>query len=234
MGLPISQITLGYEMGCKKAIELLEKELEVFKVKDISNQEEIKKAIKSSLTAKYLGNEDLFCNLVSEACLKALPRNPNNFDSEFIRIQKILGGNINDSYVINGLVVNRNVEGSINDFVKPKVAVYSCPLDPDNADTKGTVLIKNADDLLNYTKGEEDHCEKIVKEIVESGVNVVVGGGSINDVMMHYFEKHKVMVVKVLSKFELRRLCKCVGAIALTRLGAPVAEEMGQCDRVHV
>lgn len=138
-----------------------------------------------------------------------------------------MGGNINDSYVINGLMVNRNVEGNINECVNPKVAVYSCPLDPDNADTKGTVLIKNADDLLNYTKGEEDHCEKIVKEIVAAGVNVVVGGGSINDVMMHYFEKHKVMVVKVLSKFELRRLTKCVGAIALTRLGAPVPEEMG-------
>lgn len=183
MGLPVSQITLGYEMACKKAIHILENELEVFKVNDISDKEQIKKAIKSSLTAKYLGNEDLFCNLVSEACLKALPRNHNNFDSEFIRIQKILGGNINDSYVINGLMVNRNVEGTITECKNPKIAVYSCPLDPDNADTKGTVLIKNAEDLLNYTKGEEDHCEKIVKSIVDSGVNVVVGGGSINDIM---------------------------------------------------
>lgn len=52
--------------------------------------------------------------------------------------------------------------------------------------------------------------------------------------MLHYFEKHKIMVVRVMSKFELRRLVKCVGAVSLTRLGAPVAEEMGQCDRVHV
>lgn len=86
MGLPISQITLGYEMACKKAIELLEKELEVYKVTDIADKEQVKKAIKGSLTAKYLGNEELFCNLVSEACMKSLPRNANNFDSEFIRI----------------------------------------------------------------------------------------------------------------------------------------------------
>jgi hypothetical protein len=30
-------------------------------------------------------------------------------------------------------------------------------------------LIKNADDLMNYTKGEEDHAETIVKAIAESG-----------------------------------------------------------------
>jgi len=95
----------------------------------------------------------------------------------------------------------------------PKIAVYSCPLDPDNADTKGTVLIKNADDLLNYTKGEEDHCEKIVKDIFNSGVKVVVCGGSINETMLHYLEKYRLMVVRVMSKFELRRLAKCVNAI---------------------
>ncbi len=42
------------------------------------------------------------------------------------------------------------------------------------------------------------------------------------------------MVVKVQSKFELRRLAKCVGAVQLTRLGAPTAEEMGECDSVYV
>ena len=89
------------------------------------------------------------------------------------------------------------------------------------------MLIKNADDLMNYTKGEEDHAEAIVKSIAESGVKVVVCGGSVSDIMLHYMEKYKLMVVKVMSKFELRRLARCVGAIQLTRLGAPTAEEMG-------
>lgn len=96
------------------------------------------------------------------------------------------------------------------------------------------MLIKNADDLMNYTKGEEDHAEQIVKGIAESGVKVVVCGGSVADIMLHYMEKYKLMVVRVMSKFELRRLARCVGAIQLTRLGAPSAEEMGQADHVFV
>ncbi|CAG8449744.1 1909_t:CDS:2 [Diversispora eburnea] len=41
------------------------------------------------------------------------------------------------------------------------------------------------------------------------------------------------MAVKVLSKFDLRRLCRVVGATPLARLGVPTPEEMGHCDIVE-
>ena len=43
-----------------------------------------------------------------------------------------------------------------------------------------------------------------------------------------------MMVVRVLSKFELKRLSKCLGATPLSRLGAPTPEEMGTADEVSV
>ena len=39
-----------------------------------------------------------------------------------------------------------------------------------------------------------------------------------------------VAVLKVLSKFDLRRLCRVVGATPLARLGAPTPEEAGMVD----
>jgi T-complex protein 1 subunit theta len=39
-----------------------------------------------------------------------------------------------------------------------------------------------------------------------------------------------IAVVKVLSKFDLRRLCRVFGATPLARLGAPTAEEAGMID----
>lgn len=39
-----------------------------------------------------------------------------------------------------------------------------------------------------------------------------------------------MMVVRCMTKFELRRLCKALGATALARLGAPTPEEFGRCD----
>lgn len=70
--------------------------------------------------------------------------------------------------------------------------------------------------------------------IANSGVNLIIVGGSISDICMHFCEKYKIMVVRVPSKFELRRLCRALNASPLARLGAPTAEEMGECDAVHV
>ncbi len=44
---------------------------------------------------------------------------------------------------------------------KSKVAVFTCGLDVAQTETKGTVLIKKADELLNFTTGEEKHLEKV-------------------------------------------------------------------------
>ena len=37
---------------------------------------------------------------------------------------------------------------------------------------QGTVLIENADELMNFSKGEEQEVEKQVKEIADAGVKV--------------------------------------------------------------
>lgn len=53
--------------------------------------------------------------------------------------------------------------------------------------------------------------------MAKSGVNVIVVGGNVSDVALHFLEKHKIMVVRTLSKFELRRITSAVGATMLVR-----------------
>lgn len=36
-----------------------------------------------------------------------------------------------------------------------------------------------------------------------------------------------------MSKFEVKRLCKCIGALGMAKLGCPTQEELGFCDRIH-
>ena len=176
----------------------------------------------------------MITEVVAKACIRCIPKRPEDFDQEFVRVSKILGASIHDSFVLNGLIIQRNSEGTIQRVTNPKVAVYNAPLDPQNSDTKGTVLIKNAKELLNYTKSEEEHAERIVKGIADAGINLVVAGGSVSEIMLHYLEKYRLMVVKVNSKFDMKRLCKALGAVPIARLGAPTPDEIGTCDEVHV
>jgi T-complex protein 1 subunit theta len=101
-------------------------------------------------------------------------------------------------------------------------------------ETKGTVLLKNAEDLLSYTAGEEEHMETFVKGLAEAGINVVIGSGSVSELSLHYFEKYKIFVLKLMSKWELRRLAKSVGATPVVKLGTPTPEELGWANEVRV
>ena len=71
---------------------------------------------------------------------------------------------------------------------------------------------------------------QIFTELAVSGVKVLVAGSAVSDLAMHFLDRLSIVVVKVLSKFELRRLCRVVGATPLARLGAPTPEEMGYVD----
>ena len=144
-----------------------------------------------------------------------------------------MGGSLDQSKVVKGMVFGREPDGSIKKASKAKVGVFSCPIDISQTETKGTVLLHNAKEMLDFTKGEENQLETIIKQIHDSGVRVIVAGTSVGELALHYLNRYNILIVKILSKFELRRLCRVVGATPLARLGAPMPDEMGSIDVVE-
>ena len=51
--------------------------------------------------------------------------------------------------------------GDVTKVVGAKIAAYSCPFDAMATETKGTVLIKTAQELMSFSKGEEDLIEQV-------------------------------------------------------------------------
>lgn len=163
-----------------------------------------------------------------------MPNDPKKFNVDNVRVQKILGGSIQDSQVIHGLVVMRNSETSIHHVKNAKVAVFNTSIEMQQGETKGTVLLKTAEELINYTKGEEDQMENFVKGLADAGINVVVASGSISEVGLHFLEKYKILTLKIMSKFEIKRIAKSCGASAIVKLGTPTPEEIGVANEVVV
>jgi chaperonin GroEL (HSP60 family) len=62
---------------------------------------------------------------------------------------------------------------------------------------------------------------------------VVVAGLTLRELALYYLNCYNILVIKVLFKFELRWLCRVVGATPLARLGAPMPKEMGSIDVVE-
>ncbi|KAL1971644.1 hypothetical protein VTN31DRAFT_2265 [Thermomyces dupontii] len=232
MGLKTSDIVQGYEKAQEYALKVLP-ELEVDRLQDIRSQTELSKALRTVVGSKHAGSEDILAGLVAEAVLAVLPKNPVNFNVDNVRVVKIMGGSLQQSRVIKGMVFNREPEGQVKKARKAKVGVFSCPIDISQTETKGTVLLKNAQEMLNFSKGEEERLEATIKELYDSGLRVIVAGSTVGELALHYLNRFGILVIKIMSKFELRRLCRVVGASPLARLGAPMPDEMGTVDIVE-
>ncbi|OBT45541.1 T-complex protein 1, theta subunit [Pseudogymnoascus sp. WSF 3629] len=232
MGLKTSDVVQGYERAQKYALEVLD-ELVVDKVEDMRSQKELSKAIKTVVASKQCGSEDFLADLIAEAVLAVLPKNPTQFNVDTVRVVKIMGGSMEQSRVVKGMVFGREPDGSVKKAVRAKVGVFSCPIDTSQTETKGTVLLHNAKEMLDFTTGEESQLEVAIKELYDSGLRVVIAGSTVGELAMHYLNRFGILVIRILSKFELRRVCRVVGATPLARLGAPMPDEMGSIDIVE-
>lgn len=247
MGLKPTEIIDGYELAAGKIVDTYLNQTVVAQVKDLKNIEEVVPVLKTAIASKQYGNEEFLARLVAQACISILPTNQKTNNSgdlpedkdislnvDNIRICKILGGGIQQSHIINGMVFKRLVEGTHSSAKNAKIVVYSCPVDVAATETKATVLIKNADELVNFSHGEEELLEQQIKAIAETGAKVIVSGAKFGALGLHYVDKYKMTALRLTSKFDVKRICRAVGATALLKLRPPTQDEMGLCDEVQV
>jgi len=233
MGLHPSDIIEGYKKAGAKALEALDA-LVSGTVDDMLLRDNVIPAIRTAIASKQYGYESFLAELVTDACINACPSNPKSFNVDNVRVAKLDGESILSSRLVRGFVITRSAEGSVNHIKKAKVAVFSCAVDVPSTETKGTALIESAEQLLQYSKKEEDVIEEIISNIAKTGVNVIVSNSNFGDLALHFLNRYGIMAVKVSSKFEMRRLCAAVGARTLARLDVPSMEDLGACDSVDV
>lgn len=217
MGLHPSEILIGFEKAAKYAQELLD-EAVCYEVKDIRNYDEVLRCMKSTVASKQYGLEDLLGGLITQACQHAISASSGKFSTDNIRVQKILGGGIQESEVVQGMVVIRQSETSVHRASECKVAVFNSNIEMNQGETKGTVLLTNAQELEGYSKSEEDQFEGFIKGLADAGIKVVVCSGSMSETAVHFFEKYKILAMKIMSKWELKRIARAVGATPVVKL----------------
>ncbi|GMH20081.1 hypothetical protein Nepgr_021922 [Nepenthes gracilis] len=235
MGLHPSEIVSGYTKAINKTIEILEALVDKdFEKMDVRNKDEVVTRMKAAVASKQFGLEDVLCSLIADACIQVCPKNPANFNVDNVRVVKLLGSSLHNSTVVRGMVLKNDAVGNIKRVEKAKVAVFASGVDTSATETKGTVLIHSAEQLETYSKTEEAKVEELIKAVADSGAKVVVSGGSVGEMALHFCERFKLMVLKISSKFELRRFCRTTGAVALLKLSQPNPDDLGYVDSISV
>ncbi|TKY46197.1 T-complex protein 1 subunit theta [Spatholobus suberectus] len=216
MGLHPSEIISGYTKAINKTVQILDELVEKGSENmDVRDKEQVVSRMKAAVASKQFGQEDTICSLVADACIQVCPKNPANFNVDNVRVAKLLGGGLRNSTIVRGMVLKNDAVGTIKRAEKAKVAVFASGVDTTATETKGTVLIHTAEQLENYSKTEEAKVEELIKAVADSGAKVIVSGGAVGEMALHFCERYKLMVLKISSKFELRRFCRTTGSVAV-------------------
>ena len=232
-GIKPTEIADGYELAKDSIIEKYLDRIVVSEIKDLNKFDDVFPVIRSAVMSKQYGQEDVLAKVITNACI-SIHKIKDVFNVDNIRVCKILGAGISKIDLVQGMVFKRQIEGTTTKVKNAKVAIFTCPIDISSTETKGTVLIHSASELKSFSQGEEHLLESQIKEIVDAGVNVIVAGGKFGDLAVHYCNKYNIMMIRLQSKFDVRRVCKTVGAIALPKLCKPQANEIGLCDNVYI
>lgn len=234
-GLHTAEIVTGYQRAYDKALETLPT-LVCKTLDNIRDRDQMIEGIKSVISTKQYGYEDMLSGLVADGCITTMSMTAKNprLNTDSVRVVKIRGGNVGQSALVKGMVISRDAEGVVKKATDCKVAVFGCGIEAASTEAKGTVLLKSAADLLSYNKSEENKMEEVIASIVASGATACISNGPVSEMALHYLDKAGIMVIKIISKFDLRRICGALGATSLIRLGAPTPEEMGECSLIEV
>ncbi|EDO07548.1 putative HSP60 fold T-complex protein 1 theta subunit [Babesia bovis T2Bo] len=232
-GLHISDIRLGYELGYKRLLELFDNEV-VWEVSNIRDESQLKDVVGTCIAGKHISRPEFITSLVAKACASIIPPDAKQFDVDNVRVLKITGGSLDQSSVMNGMAIVREVSGMVKKVGRTKVLVIAGGLEFAGTEAKSTVMLHSAEELLNFTKGEEAEMERVIRSIKDRGVGCVIANGAVSDLALHYCNAMGIMVVKITSKFELRRLCRSLGATAVVKFESPSEDDLGIVESVEM
>ena len=233
---PANEILAGYQQALQLiTTQYLATQIVTDYPIDMMNREHLLTILKPVLASKQYGSEQTLAPLVADACLSVMKRDRTSFSVEAIRTVKILGAPISQSFLLpGGYIALRNVDSVCQSVTQNcQIAVFACSIEASTTEAKGTVVMNNANDLLSYNHTEEQKMCDIIDSIAAVGINVIVTGGNVSDVALHYIDRKNMLLLKIGSKWELRRLCQAIHATALVRLGPPTPEEIGYCASVQ-
>ncbi|CAE6430916.1 unnamed protein product [Rhizoctonia solani] len=163
-----------------------------------------------------------------------------NVDLRDIRIVKKVGGTIEDTELVEGVVLNQNVvttAGGPTRIEKAKIALIQFQLSAPKPDMDNTVVVNDYRQMDKILKEERQYLLNMCKKIKKTGCNVILIQKSIlrdatNEMSLHFLSKLKIMVVKEIERDEIEFLAKSTGCKPIADIEAFTEDKLGYADLV--
>ncbi len=225
----------GYEAASEKALELLAK---LAKAVEPDDRESLIKIAKTSMQSKLVSENSVpLSKLAVDAILKIAEIDGDKYsvDLDNLKVEKKAGGSIDDTSLINGIVLDKEIvhSGMPTKIEKARIALVNAALEVEKTEMSAEIRISDPTQMQLFLEEENRMLKSMVDKIHSIGANVLICQKGIDDISQHYLSKHGILSVRRVKESDMTKLAKATGGRITTNLDDISTNDLGSAEIVH-
>lgn len=232
-GISTHLIMKGYRTAVKLATDKI-KELAVDIGSDGEvNRELLERCAKTAMTSKLIyKNADFFVKMCVDAVL-SLDRDELN--DKLIGIKKIAGGAMEDSIFVDGVAFKKTFsyagfEQQPKKFNNPKILSLNVELELKAEKDNAEVRVEHVEDYQSIVDAEWQLILDKLKQIEDTGANIVLSKLPIGDLATQYFADRNIFCAGRVGADDMNRVIQAVGGAIQSTTNDIHDEHLGTCE----
>src|ERR687896_78511 len=217
----------GYRMASEKAIEILRNAST--KV-DPSDRQILGKIARTSMASKLVSvNSEPLSKIVVDAVIAIAEKADEHYkvDIDNIKIEKKAGGSIEDTKLIQGIALDKEVvHGAMPKRIEEaKIALLNAALEIEKPEMSAEIRISDPHQMHMFLEEENRMLKSMVDKITASGANVLLCQKGIDDLAQHYLAKEGILAVRRVKESDMNNLAKATEGRVLSNI-----DELSEAD----
>jgi len=222
----------GYRLARDRAKETLTKIAINNKDDKVQFRQDLVNIAMTTLSSKLLTHEkEFFSNIVVDSVL----RFKDGANLESIKILKKIGGCLKDSFLCDGLILEKQISTGCDRIKKnAKVMVANTPMDYDKIKIYGSrVKVDSMDKVSEIEQAEKEKMKKKVEKILNHKIDVFINRQLIYNFPEQLMVEKGVMVIEHADFDGIERLSSVLGADIVSTFDNPENVKLGFCDTIE-
>lgn len=200
---------------------------------DVSNVDEVARVLNACLGTKFSRRHS---KLLTDLAIKAVnivtieDNGKKDIDTKrYARIEKIPGGELDETCVLNGVMLNKDVvhPKMARRIVNPRVLLLDCNLEYKKGESQTHVDLRGENDFEALLKLEEQFIRQAVDDIAKYKPDLVITEKGISDLAQHFLMKHGISAIRRLRKTDNNRIARVTGATIVHRTDEIQEKDIG-------
>ena len=225
----------GYQAASLKSLELL---ADLAKSVKPDDSESLIKIAKTSMQSKLVSDDsESLSKLIVSAVLKIADKNENDYsvDLDNLKVEKKSGGSIQDTTLINGIVLDKEVvhSGMPTKIQKAKIALVNAALEVEKTEVSSEIRISDPSQMQMFLEEENRMLKGMVDKLRGVGANVLICQKGIDDIVQHYLSKQGILAVRRVKESDMTKLSKATGGRITSNLDDISEKDLGSAEIVQ-